>query len=461
MKTLIKILFSLIMVINVAQGEILINDNLLNFSPSDTTMQILDNSEKRNYPLAISEILGSNIAIWYLSYSTMNSSGDFNISMEAIKRNFREGFVWDQDDFLGNQLMHPYHGAAYYTSARANGFDFWESIPFAFFGSLTWEYFFEDTQPSYGDLVNTPLSGIMLGEMTYRISDHIINTEDSGLNRIFQESLVFILNPMYSFNRIIKGEAWKISEDAQENNVKGSISAGSNFFNSVHEDDKLFAYLAFDIAYGYIYDTKANQKPFDFFNLHTEFYFREDDFIFVILASGVIYDSEIDIFENSKNLIGVYKEIDLLNNWVYKLATTEVSSNFVNIKGLNDELTIESSAGVSVILMGGTDSPYSKLEDKYYNLGPGAAAKLNLKLTFSELISASINHKRYWIHVLSGAEGNEYIGLTRLSTEAKIIEPISLGLEFLFFDRYSNYKKYEDYITTNYNWRIYLSYNLK
>ncbi len=58
MKTLIKILFSLIMVINVAQGEILINDNLLNFSPSDTTIQNLDNSEKRNYPLAISEILG-------------------------------------------------------------------------------------------------------------------------------------------------------------------------------------------------------------------------------------------------------------------------------------------------------------------------------------------------------------------------------------------------------------------
>lgn len=461
MKTLIRILFSLFLVIGVAKGEILINENLFNFSPSDTTMQVLDSTDNRNYVAAISEVLGSNIAIWYLSYSTMNSSGDFNISMEAIKRNFREGFVWDEDDFLGNQLMHPYHGAAYYTSARANGFDFWESIPFAFFGSLTWEFFFEDTQPSYGDIVNTPLSGIMLGEMTYRISDHIINTEDSGLERVFQESLVFILNPMYSFNRIIRGDAWKISEDTQENNVKGSISAGSNFFNSVHEDDKLFAYLAFDIIYGDIYDTKANQKPFDFFNLHTEFNFRNDDFIFAILASGVIYDSEIDIFENSKNIFGVYKEIDLLNNWVYKLATTEVSSNFVNIRKLNEMFTFESSFGVSAILMGGTDSPYSNLEGKYYNLGPGATAKLNLKLTVSELISAYINHKRYWIYVMSGAEGNEYIGVTRLSSDVKIVDPVSLGLEFIFFDRYSNYKKYEDYITTNYNWRVYLSYNLR
>jgi hypothetical protein len=461
MKTLIKILFSLIVVIGVANGETIMNEGSLNLSPGDTTVQVPDSSNNRNYLTAISENLGSNIAVWYLSYSTMNSSGDFNISMNAIKRNFREGFVWDEDEFLGNQLMHPYHGAAYYTSARANGFDFWESIPFAFFGSLTWEYFFEDTRPSYGDIINTPLSGIMLGEMTYRISDHIINTEQSGLKRFFQESLVFILNPMYSFDRIIKGDAWEISEDSRENNVRGTISVGSNFFNSIHEDDKLFGYIAFDIVYGDIYDTEANKKPFDFFNLHTEFNIRHNDFIFAILASAVIYDDEINLFDNSKNIIGVYKEIDLLNNWVYKLATTEVGGNFVNIKKLNDALTLESSFGVSAILMGGTDSPYAELEEKYYNLGPGATAKLNFKLTVSEFISASINHKRYWINVLSGAEGNEYIGVTRLSSDIKIYEPISLGLEFLLFDRYSNYKKYNDYTTTNYNWRIFLSYNLK
>lgn len=85
MKTYLNILLSLIVSINIAMGEILIDEELFNFSPIDTNMVVFDNSVDKNYVVAISEILGSNIAIWYFSYSTMNSSGDFNISVMLPK----------------------------------------------------------------------------------------------------------------------------------------------------------------------------------------------------------------------------------------------------------------------------------------------------------------------------------------------------------------------------------------
>jgi hypothetical protein len=50
-------------------------------------------------------------------------------------RNIRNGFVWDNDCLLDNQLAHPYHGSLYYSSARASGYGFWTSFPFVVAGS--------------------------------------------------------------------------------------------------------------------------------------------------------------------------------------------------------------------------------------------------------------------------------------------------------------------------------------
>ena len=45
------------------------------------------------------------------------------------------GLVWDLDDFLVNQIGHPYQGNNYFNAGRANGLSFWESAGLTAFGS--------------------------------------------------------------------------------------------------------------------------------------------------------------------------------------------------------------------------------------------------------------------------------------------------------------------------------------
>jgi hypothetical protein len=80
------------------------------------------------------------------------------------------GWVWDLDDFVVNQIGHPYQGSNYYNAGRANGLSFYESAAMAAFGSATWEFFGETNKASLNDYINTTLGGIAIGEALHRVA---------------------------------------------------------------------------------------------------------------------------------------------------------------------------------------------------------------------------------------------------------------------------------------------------
>src|SRR5690606_4394442 len=41
--------------------------------------------------------------------------------------NMQDGWEWDLDDFLVNQIGHPYQGSNYFSAGRSNGLNFFES----------------------------------------------------------------------------------------------------------------------------------------------------------------------------------------------------------------------------------------------------------------------------------------------------------------------------------------------
>ena len=66
-----------------------------------------------------------------------------NISFRTWSDNLKFPWQWDNNKFNNNQFAHPYHGSLYFNAGRANGYNFWESVPWAFGGSLMWELFGE------------------------------------------------------------------------------------------------------------------------------------------------------------------------------------------------------------------------------------------------------------------------------------------------------------------------------
>jgi hypothetical protein len=124
-------------------------------------------------------VVASNVLTWASDRIIFNS--DFaRISPSTWSHNLKTGWEWDTDRFGMNFFLHPYTGAGYFNSARANGYSFLESVPFAFGGSLMWEYFGENTLPSINDLINTTVTGAFLGEITYKLSSDFLDDITTG-----------------------------------------------------------------------------------------------------------------------------------------------------------------------------------------------------------------------------------------------------------------------------------------
>ena len=81
------------------------------------------------------------------------------------------------------------------TPGAGNGLSFWGSAPMALTGSLMWELFGESKPPAINDVLSTSITGIALGEPLYRLSLLVLDETSSGLDRLWREAVVFLLNP--------------------------------------------------------------------------------------------------------------------------------------------------------------------------------------------------------------------------------------------------------------------------
>lgn len=416
---------------------------------------------EKNYLLPAVEIIGLNLSLG--AVNTYIFDQDYaKISWRTIEDNFKTGFVWDEDNFLMNQFLHPFHGANYFNAARSNGLSFWASAPYTFGGSLMWELFMENEPPSYNDLVTTSFSGITLGEISYRVSNLIIDESSTGFERFFREFTSTVINPMQGFNRLIRGDMWKAGSPNIRPDFKLIASTGVHtvFFRKNINDSKTYLTLRANLNYSDRFDVDKHTKPFDYFSLHAEVNIAEGDDIIGIFASGVITDSKIKLFDNTDNIIGLYKEIDLFINDVYKLTAASVTGQLINRVLLSNSLTMENNLSISAILMGGTNSQYAVEEGKDYNLGPGASGSIGIKFIFNDLGEVYSNYKRYWIHTLAGAEGNEFVGLLNTGINLHLSRKTALGLEFLLYERYGDYKYYENYSSSNTALRFYIKHSI-
>ena len=189
--------------------------------------------------------------------------------------NMAQGWVWDLDDFVVNQVGHPYQGNNYFTSGRANGLSFYESAALTAFGSATWEYYGETNFPSVNDFINTTLGGIALGEMFHRAAWLVRDTRAAGRGRLWREIGATALDPLTGYNRFRTGDAKRITDkpaDMVPSTLAGFGSAGVLWRGSETRaiDATGQPFLEADLLYG---DPRTghSRTPYDAFGVRLRF----------------------------------------------------------------------------------------------------------------------------------------------------------------------------------------------
>ena len=411
-----------------------------------------------NFLLPAVETFSLNILIW--SFNRYARNVDWaRISWETMVNNLKYGFVWDADGFETNQLGHPYTGALSFTAARSSGLNFWQSLPYPFAGSLMWEFFMEKEYPSMNDIITTPMSGIVLGETSFRISNLVLF---SGEKNLFREVAAFILSPMNGFNRLVCGrEMHSVRIHQKKPKYEVYFSAGSHgvFIDDISSKVLPHLYLNFRMIYGRYAKIRKNYKPFDYFETDVRLSLSATNYISSIFSSGMILGTNLSLSSDKRAVIGLFNSFDYLNTPIYKISAASVSAGIKTRHTLGNNFIWDNSFISSIIVMGGINSLYAIEVDRNYSLGPGTKNRFESTLNFKDKGNIYFRFKHYWIHPLSGAKGNEYVDIWMLGTSINFTSKHSIGIEFNEYDRWSKYRNYPNQTDNNIALRIFLTYH--
>ncbi|MBR0259601.1 MAG: DUF3943 domain-containing protein [Prevotella sp.] len=390
----------------------------------DSTMAL---PVKKHYWRAVAEVTAINVGVQLFDRWVLNS--DFaQTTLNSLKRNFTDGMVWDNDFFVTNMFMHPYHGNLYFNAARTNGLTFWESAPYSLFGSAMWEFLGETEPPAINDIIATTCGGMALGEMTHRLSRTVLDDRDRGWKRFWREAAATIINPIQGIHRIISGDAWRVRSDHYRYHDFREIPVDIAFtvgWRYLADDGALFRgvhapYLNFYLLYGTAVDGERHTKPYDFFDLDATFSFGGGQkTVNNISIVGRLWSTPVVDKKDMAAEFGIYQHYNYYDSapiedgselTPYRISEAAgFGPGFILSMPQMGALTkMEQRIFVSGILLGGTKSDYFNVIERDYNMGSGFSIKSKTQLDFGKFGRIMLNAKYFRLYTWKGYEKYTY-----------------------------------------------------
>jgi len=400
-------------------------------------------SEKR-FGVALLELGFSQFFPWALADWVMKPGWSV-VGSNVWWYNISHGWDYDGDSFLTNNFTHPYHGNFYFNSARSNGFNFWESVPFPFVGSLFWEYFGEIYRPSFNDWINTSVSGFNLGEMAYRVTNLITDNTARGSKRIWQEIFAGILNPFRAFSRLISGEAWKVHPNTAlykqpvkiyvDGGMRRIVERGSDILDSASVE----GLLGMKIRYGDVLESDL-KTPFSSFTAwgHAS---NGYSFLTELHSLGHLTGWKLGGNRFHKEIFSINVSYDFLINPAFEFGAPSITFNFT-LKNMLDENTyVRSDLGLVAVLMGSTSTEYFYGYDgRDYDLGPGPGIRIISSVTNGNWDYISLSYSGSMIFTMAGTpDSKHYLHHAILEGQLPINDYFALGLSMEYYWRNSFY----------------------
>jgi hypothetical protein len=375
--------------------------------------------------------------------------GFTRVGFESWAKNLHAGFPWgptwqwDTDRFGENFFLHPYGGSEFFNSARANGYDYYESTGFTFFGSYMWKIFGETGVPERNDLFLTTAGGAVLGEVSYRISSYFLDDRTTGAERFFREAFAGIIDPVREFNRLLDGYMFRLTSEEvyQKEPLNLTFAAGEHWVN----DGRSFAtgppsdMLTLQLDYGNPFEVRS-RKAFDYFKLRADLTVGAGrKVVDNVMGYGILFGSNV-AQGNGDFLFGVFQHYDYWDNKTFEMGTIAFGVGMVSRIHLGTANNLMVEAHIAGVPFAGSSTQLgpdtSQVRD--YNFGGGAEAKCETSLNFGSLATFTVRGYYYWINTYVGFPGNNFVGILKPSIAFRVFDGFSLGFEQLVYydDRY-------------------------
>ena len=399
-----------------------------------------DSIYNKKYPLwqPALEVIGINLLTMGMDRYLLKA--DYaKVSLNTWGYNLRKGWEWDVDGFGINFFGHPYSGSLTFNTARSDGYNYYQSVPFALGGSLLYEYFGENTRPSYNDVINTTLTGAFLGEILYRLSSNVLDDRKTGGERVLREIGAGILDPARGLNRLIQGKSFRVvpHEIYQKEPVNFTFYAGVHNTTDVGISTKTnsLAMLNMQIDYGNPFEPRR-RKPFDIFRVRVDFDYGTTPVVDNIGGYGVLFGQNIQTGKLI-SLVGGFQYYDYWHNRYFEMASAGLGGGIISKLPLSTSTNLFTSLHFAAVPLAANAIDYGldTFSFKRYRYGAGFEAKFESSLNLGTWGSISVLAYYYWTHSYVRAPQTNVLAVLRPRLTLQLYKQLSVGVEdFVYYN---------------------------
>jgi hypothetical protein len=422
-------------------------------SPLAAQYSLIDSTLKANAPdsppkkaffLASSELLLAEMAPWTVDHF-IRKVDYTHLTWQSTGYNLSPGhWAWDNDPFTTNEFGHPYQGSLFYSSFRANGYTFWQSVPASFAGSYLWETFAENQPPAPNDFINTGFGGITLGEMTYKLANKILDNRSRGFRRQVREICALLINPMNGLTRLINGRWGRVYGNPLEHdssNVYAELDLGGRRFKINNGDGGLGFYGHLKLIYGTPFQNY--KTPFSNIYVNAEFGVDDSSKINVISAYGSIKGWRIGDTQRMANVLMVSMNYDYINNEAFFYSAQSVRLNLSSAFTLSKKVKITSFIGAGPVILSAVPDT-SLYKGRNYDFCSGLSFHGNIQLSVAGHLFGGVNYRGGWLKTINGNANYHFLHTITSEVRFLIVNGLSLCVEPGYFRLNTYYKPYRE-----------------
>lgn len=366
------------------------------------------------------------------------------VGFNSWKYNIKTGWEWDNDRFAMNNFFHPFSGGMAFNAARANGYSFYESIPFAALGSLEWEYFGETTLPSKNDLINTTINGAFLGEIFYRLGSNILDDQTTGFDRFIREFSVAVMTPTRFFSRLLQGKLTRLTTEEvyQKEPLNITLAAGYHRGNEGANFQKATTNslnMNLNLDYGNPFE-KRSRNPFDYYKVRADIDFGIGrKMIDNVIGYGILYGKNLQV-GNTEILAGLFQHMSYFDNNTFELATLAFGPGVISKLPMSKSTSLYTDFHLNIVPFGSLSGQIvtDTSEFRDYSYGGGAELKFESTFNIGGWVGITLVGYYWWFHTFVGVAGNSYVAVVKPRVTFKLFNNVSIGFEQLIYyaDRY-------------------------
>ncbi len=408
----------------------------------NNTVRLEDLETGKSYDVPAWEIFGFLVVLNRFDYYVIDKKV-YGVSLSSMRRNLTHKWVVDNDPFAVNQFLHPLQGAIFFGLARSAGLDYWESLGYAFGGSLLWEIAGETGAASINDLVATGIGGTFLGEPLFRMASLLL--EDGGEKPDFWHELgAALISPPLGFTRLAFGDRFRAIFKSHDPAVLMTLRFGISGIESASNEGlsqqiKRGELIGdFHMAYGlpgkpgYAYT-----RPFDYFDF--QFTASSANVFENIMSRGLLYGTDYAVGESYRGIWGLYGSYDYISPQIFRVSSTALSLGTTGQWWWSKTIALQGTVlgGVGY----GAAGTIHPTGERDYHYGATPQALLQLRLMFGDRVNLDFTARGYYVSRVASTEdrGSEKIYRAETALTARLYRPHAITLRYVASTRDARY----------------------